>query len=332
MSSQDRRRLPGQATPPATDSQPAQRSSSGPPVGNQALIEQINATSKQVDGRLGMASFGNNLIEAPVGRWAADTAGRADFMRNHMGSSMSGMPMSYGDSQREMRLFRQQAGQLRKAQGRANTAATVRGGQQALGRTLSAGGVAMSAVQGATDTGVSTTEGRVLNGVAQGGLNVLAGKAVPPPVAVADTLVSLTMKSALGENLDNGLRNTSISGTLSDSVTAVSSLTEAVRGETEGAERFHEESLRGDRGAILQGASAAGEAIQSVVSGNTADYVERAERGDYGVVAQFGNALGEGLYNVTMGDPEKAPEERNGIVPMAQRAYQGVLGWMGLGN
>ena len=144
MSSQDRRRTRGGATAPQNEVQPFEGATLNPQLGNQALIEQINAAAAQVDGRLGMASFGNKLIQGPVQEWAADSARQADFMRNNMGSSMSGMPMSYGDSQREMRLFRQQAEQLRKAQGRANTAATVRGGQQALGRTLSAGGVAMS--------------------------------------------------------------------------------------------------------------------------------------------------------------------------------------------
>ena len=125
------------------------------------------------------------------------------------------------------------------------------------------------------------------------------------------------MQSPIGESMGipDPVRNTSIGSTLSGGITATTSLAEVITtGETAGAERFHEESLRGDRGVVLQTGSVAGEALNSVITGNTADYVEKAERGDFGPIGQFGNALGKGTHDFLFGEADKAPEERRGLM------------------
>ena len=124
------------------------------------------------------------------------------------------------------------------------------------------------------------------------------------------------------QDLPPEVRSTSISSTVSNSVSSTTALVEAATGNTEGARRYHEESLEGKRGIFSQTASAAGEAIQAISSGDVSEYVERAERGDFGVVPQVMNNAGEFAHNMIFGEADKAPEERTGIVPF----FKGLFG------
>ena len=297
------------------------------PQSNQDLLERLAALreqSNQVNSSTSMVSAGNALLGPSLQNWQGTQNARFDqlseLMRGTNSQNNLQMPngnMSYADIERASRLSRTQGNLVNNQRGLAATANGLGNGQQLLGKGLKGAGILNSALGGFTDTGLDTTEGRIANTAAQVGGSQIAGRAMPLPVALTDLAVSTVMKSPLGESMGipEVVQNTSIGGTVSDSVTAATSLTEAVTtGNTAGAERFHEESIRGDRGVVLQTASSAGEALDSVMSGNTADYVEKADRGDYGPVAQFGNALGKGAHNFLFGDAEQAPEDRKGVM------------------
>ena len=303
MPSRKRQAASSETAPRATGPEPA-----GPAVSNQAKLDELRQRNVQVGTGIAATSVANTLSKRPIDRWAKDQSLRAKW--------------SHPQSPR-----------FATNQGRAKLGRQLQGGQQALGTGLKVAGVASAGIAGATDSGVATPQGRTTNAVGQMGLNIVAGQAIHPAVSIIDAGISYGMQSPLGKNLPEEVRNTSLSGTLSNSVTAVSSLTEMVTtGETSGAETFHQESLSGQRGILSQLSSTAGEAIKSVREGDTASYVERAERGDFGIPGQFGNALGKGTHDLIFGDPEKVPEERQGIVPTFERARDALWGWFGGGK
>lgn len=297
------------------------------PQSNQDLLERLAALreqNNQVNSSTSMVSAGNSILGPSIQNWRgaqnAQFGQFSDLMRSTNSQNnlqMLNGNMSYADIERASRLSRTQSNLVNNQRGWARTANGVGNGQQLLGRGLQGAGLITSALGGYTDTGLDTTEGRTANAAAQVAGSQIAGRAMPLPVALTDLAVSTVMKSPLGESMGipESVQNTSIGGTVSNSITAATSLTEAVTtGETAGAERFHEESLRGDRGVVLQTGSVAGEALNSVITGNTADYVEKAERGDFGPIGQFGNALGKGTHDFLFGEADKVPEERRGLM------------------
>ena len=291
------------------------------PMSNQERLAMINGATGQAGTGMSFMGIGNGLLQKPIQSWVTSSNRQLEYLaRLHRESnSMANLQMlqggSFADSQRAAALQSRQFGNLQNQFGRTQLASQVGQLQKGIGTTLKIGGATTTAIQGATDTAVATPAGRALNATGQVVTGQLAGHVISLPTAVADVGVSTLLKSPIGKDLPTEVRNTSISGTLSNSVSATSSLVEAATtGNTAGAERYHKESLAGERGIISQTASATGEAIQSIISGNTADYTERAANGEFGVIPQAMNHVGGALHDFIMGDADKPQEEKKGLL------------------
>jgi hypothetical protein len=150
-----------------------------------------------------------------------------------------------------------------------------------------------------------TTAGKSVSATGAGVTNFLFNQGLPV-TAVVDSLVGLGLGQIDEKNADgsinatrNGVKNSTIGNTLNKSIDTITSLGEGlITGETGGMEKTHEALKRGDGGMLLQGASAAGDSIAALTSGDSravSDFAEASQRGDYGFIGQFGAALGEGL-------------------------------------
>jgi len=157
------------------------------------------------------------------------------------------------------------------------------------------------------NSNAETTAGKSISATGAGVTNFLFNQGMPV-TAVVDSLLGLGLGQINEKNADgsvdatrNGVKNSTIGNTLNKSIDTVTSLGEGIlTGETGGMEKTHEALKRGDGGMLLQGASAAGDSIAALTSGDpraVSDFAEASQRGDYGFVGQFGAALGEGLAN-----------------------------------
>jgi len=184
----------------------------------------------------------------------------------------------------------------------------------AFGKTADAGKFGTAAnVVGGLLTGIDqfsgsnaeTTAGKTVSATGAGVTNFLFNQGMPV-TAVVDSLLGLGLGQINEKNADgstdatrNGVKNSTIGNTLNKSIDTITSLGEGlITGETGGMEKTHEALKRGDGGMLLQGASAAGDSIAALTSGDSravSDFAEASQRGDYGFVGQFGAALGEGL-------------------------------------
>lgn len=167
-----------------------------------------------------------------------------------------------------------------------------------------AGGL-ITAVDQFGSSNAETTAGKTVSATGAGVTNFLFNQGMPV-TAVVDSLLGLGLGQIDEKNADgsvdatrNGVKNSTIGNTLNKSIDTITSLGEGlITGETGGMEKTHEALKRGDGGMLLQGASAAGDSIAALTSGDAnavSDFAEASQRGDYGFIGQFGAALGEGL-------------------------------------
>jgi hypothetical protein len=150
---------------------------------------------------------------------------------------------------------------LIKVLGKADDAAGAQSVLKKYNKGLAVVGAGATAINQGLNSDATTTTGKVVNGVAAGGISLAASK-LHPGVAIAD----LATGGAVSQNLNNGVNAT---------VTIVDGL---ATGNTDGMESLHRKNMEGQNGAAARKAAEAGEFW--------------ADKGVSGGLSEFGDAVG----------------------------------------
>ncbi len=156
------------------------------------------------------------------------------------------------------------------------------------GQGLAVLGAFTNGLSAGLDSAAETKLGKIVDGVTAGSLNFFFGAAIgSTPVGMAVG----ALDSFTGNNLSNTLNS------LSTTVVTVAEY--ATTGSTKGLEDLAAKQRKGDFGFIIQGSSAAGEALTTLGDPRKMqEFSDAMARGDGGPIGRFGNALGEGFFGI----------------------------------